>query len=993
MSILTQMKVELGQIGSSDVAMPFEQRLGAVQDTRELRRILALPRRPLDSGEALAKQISAALRTAWGTMELRPIQALALSELLQFKGGFFPINAGGGKAQPNTEPVLTDSGWRPIGSLRVGDLVYGADGGLQTVRGVFPQLGLRTVYKVMFSDGTHARSDIDHLWQFEIEGPSEKSQDYHNPGCKAKKRVWVPQKFGLQVRTLREWMKEPLTRSAGDFTRHRIKVPLCEPILYPAASLPLDPYTLGALIGDGSMLGCRVTFTSMDEDIVNALVLPEGVNLRPMVCQNAGRATEYRISKGCRRGNFGSPNGGGSPNPLLDALRSLGLQGSKAQEKFVPPRYKTTSVDQRLALLQGLMDTDGAVNGANAAFYSTSKTLAQDVQGLAESLGGTGTLTIKRGRYKGEVHLSWRVGVKLPEGMNPFRCARKADVYASKERQREPFRSVVGFEYAGDLPCTCIAVSNPDHLYITRHHVVTHNTLLSLLAPTFAQAQRPLLVVPAALKKKTLREFRELAKHWQCIHPERYEILSYEMLSRSNASAKFDSQGRMIRPGLLETIRPDLIVFDEGHRAKNRKAAVTKKIGHFLKGHPGVKVVVMSGTVTKRSLKDYSHLIKWCLREYSPVPNTDADLDAWSGALDEKIADFQRIKPGALRLFDPKIVSDDTGDENLSITRQAYRDRLTQTPGVVATQDGALGTALQIFPWAAVDCPKIEEAFKTLRTTWATPDGEDFADALSLYRYARQLQQGYFRRWNPKPPDVWRANRKGWNAECRDILKTNRKGLFSELDVVRAVALGMYDKDRPEARLALDAWRSVKGQYDPEKNGEAVWISDAGLRSCAAWAKEHGQDGGIIWTEHHDYAVALAKYLGISYYGARGENSKGQAIEEASGSALIVASVQSNGTGRNLQKWCKNLITSAPPNGAQYEQLLARTHRPGQEADEVQTWIYMGCWEACAGVHQARRDSFYTQDSIGQSQRLAYADFDIPELAEIEAQGGWRWQK
>jgi len=518
-------------------------------------------------------------------------------------------------------------------------------------------------------------------------------------------------------------------------------------------------------------------------------------------------------------------------------------------------------------------------------------------------------------------------------------------------------------------------------------------TLCSLLAPDFAGAKRPLLIVPAALVEKTKREFRTLAKHWQCLHPDRYTIISYETLSRANASAKLDSQGRIVRPGLLETLRPDLIVFDEVHKVRNKKAAVTRKVTRFLKEHPGIKVVAMSGTLTKRSLRDYSHIARWALGKGSPVPQTDNDLEAWAACLDEKVASFQRVKPGALRLLDPSIDRESVDDENLGKARRAYQSRLVETPGVVATIDGALGTALRISPLDAVQDDAIDEAFKTLRTKWETPDGQDFADALSLYRYARQLSLGIYQIWNPRPPDEWLNARKAWNSACREILKTNRRGLDSELQVIRAVALGLY----PEASDALTQWRAVKGQYDPEKNKETRWISDSAVKAAQKWIGE--QDApAIVWCEHTEFARGLARATGMSYYGAGGVDSKGRAIEEhstegAGGEAHIIASVQSNGTGRNLQKWSRNLIMSAPPNGAQYEQLLARTHRPGQEDDEVLVSLYLGCWEAIAGIHQARRDCLYTLDTFGSAMRLCYADWLMPEVSEIEARASWRWCK
>lgn len=504
-------------------------------------------------------------------------------------------------------------------------------------------------------------------------------------------------------------------------------------------------------------------------------------------------------------------------------------------------------------------------------------------------------------------------------------------------------------------------------------------TLITLLAPTMVRATRPLLIIPAALREKTIKEFRVLAKHWLCIHPDAYRIVSYQELGRTSAGAEMDGDGHVIRPGLLEKMRPDLIVFDEVHRVKNGKAAVTRRVKRYLKANPGVKVVALSGTITKRSLKDYAHIARWCLPLTCPVPQTDDDLEAWSAALDEKVASYQRLKPGALSLFVRGPVPDDA-IEALPIVRNAYRERLTQTPGVVATQDGALGTSLVVAPYGdGGTCPRIEEGFQLLREKWATPDGQLFADPLTLARHARSLCLGLWYRWRVQPPEEWALRRAAWASECRSLIKTNRRNLDSEKHIVQHLAL------YPESRPLYDEWAAVKSSFTPET--EAVWISSEALDWVEKWLK----DGpGIVWCKHTLFGLELARRTGLSYYRQGGLNAQKQMIEDHPANKSLIASVDSNGTGRNLQKWHRNLLVSGLANGEQYEQLLARTHRPGQEADEVQFDVYMGCAETLVGIYQARADCVYTQATLGQAQRLVYCDFTVPEYGP---NGTARWTK
>lgn len=501
-------------------------------------------------------------------------------------------------------------------------------------------------------------------------------------------------------------------------------------------------------------------------------------------------------------------------------------------------------------------------------------------------------------------------------------------------------------------------------------------TLISFLAPYILDAKRPLLLIPAKLVNKTRREFRHLAQHWHGPNPDAFRIETYELLGRPQAAE------------LLERYQPDLIVMDECHKVKNPRAAVTRRVRRYMDAHPGTKVVAMSGTITKRSLRDYSHIAHWCLPRICPVPVTHKDLEAWADCLDERVNQFRRVRTGALKLLcnpDEQERIQYGGEEELSAVRQGYRRRLVETPGVVASQEGALGVALSISGLDPVSHDKVLEGhFCTLRTMWETPDGHPLADGITMWRHARELGLGFYYRWNPRPPEDWLEARRAWAKFCREVIKYNRRGIDSEAQVVMAVDR----KDYPMGKPVLELWRALRDTFEP--NTEAVWASTEALDAAKKWSTENT---GIIWVDHVQFGIRLAEMTALPYYGAQGKDARGRMIEDHPHGQPLIASVQSNHEGRNLQGWCQNLIMACPPNGAILEQLLGRTHRDGQMADEVTVEIYVGCLEHVAGFYQAQKDASYVQDTQGQAQKLLYADVDFPDLEEIAGRGGYRWSK
>lgn len=359
---------------------------------------------------------------------------------------------GKGKAQPLDARVLTPTGWRAMGDLEVGDHVTGSDGHPTRVTGVYPQ-GTIDIYRITTSDGATTEACADHLWHTYS----------HNDRARGGTGT---------VRTTRS-IAAILNERPGSRLLH---LPVAAPVHYtPAGPLPLDPYLLGLLIGDGGLTK-GVTFTSADpelHDTAATAAARHAATARPT-------SDPYTVA-------FTTPRG--APNPLLAAVQALGLYGHKSETKRIPPTYLTAPIADRVALLQGLMDTDGTHSNRATQFSTSSPGLAADFADLVRGLGGTATHRTKTPTYthRGEHReglTSHTLNIRLPAGTEPFRLGRKLEQWRHDRAagNRVPDRSIVAVDHVGRKPAQCIAVAAPDRLYITDGHIVTHNTWVALAA-------------------------------------------------------------------------------------------------------------------------------------------------------------------------------------------------------------------------------------------------------------------------------------------------------------------------------------------------------------------------------------------------------------------------------------------------------------------------------------------------------------------------------
>jgi len=397
--------------------------------------------------------------TTLGGDQMKPVilhdyQVELVNQVLKHRRGVIYAPTSAGKAQPLDSLVATPCGFQRMGDLSVGDLVLVPSGGSAKISGVFPQ-GKKPILRVTFSNGDHVDCCEDHLWMV-----NSLYDQWHG-----------------RVLSTKELM--PKVKCPNGAARFNIDTP--KAVDFDNQKVPLPPYFLGLLLGDGSFRRPGgVGFSTIEPEIIDYIqsqLLPS-YKLRKSKPRKGKNACDYRISIGKR--------GKGTPaNPYVSIIKDLKLDGLMSYQKFVPTQYLITDTNSRLELLRGLMDTDGEVDKkGRIAFTSTSEKLADAVKWLVHSLGGIAFhSTVKKTyKYKGVKktgRLAHVIRFTLPANIMPFSLERKIE-RVKLIRVRNKNRTIKSIVPIGEKECQCIMVDHAEHLYITDNFVVTHNTFIML---------------------------------------------------------------------------------------------------------------------------------------------------------------------------------------------------------------------------------------------------------------------------------------------------------------------------------------------------------------------------------------------------------------------------------------------------------------------------------------------------------------------------------
>jgi hypothetical protein len=386
--------------------------------------------------------------------------------------------AGGGKLLPLDVPIPTPSGMVLMADIKTGDTVFDERGQLCSVTAAYDVQPAPELIRFTFDDGTEIESCVDHQW-WTYTAKDLTALTRRNPEWLAARRRKRPSRAGGKKSALftsaitarkkerAEYYVSPAVAGSVKTTaeivatlktgsgRTNHAIPVAAPIETPHVDLPLDPYVLGVWLGDGTRGSGG--FTSVHDEISHEI-------------EKAG----YTVS------HHRDPKSHAILG-IIGILRRLGV----SRNKHIPAKYLRASRDQRLAILQGILDTDGTVatTSGSVEFCNTNKQLVYDVAELICSLGWKACPREGRAVLNGrDCGPKWTI--KFMPSEICFRLHRKANLQKTAARRTTRFRYIVKAEPVASRPGRCISVDSPSRLYLAgRQMVPTHNTYALLIEP------------------------------------------------------------------------------------------------------------------------------------------------------------------------------------------------------------------------------------------------------------------------------------------------------------------------------------------------------------------------------------------------------------------------------------------------------------------------------------------------------------------------------
>lgn len=469
--------------------------------------------------------------------------------------------------------------------------------------------------------------------------------------------------------------------------------------------------------------------------------------------------------------------------------------------------------------------------------------------------------------------------------------------------------------------------------------------------------ERSGMLVPSKLVKPFKRAIERYRRHWLVPHRLEDFVVGYGRLSQEGNE---DLLGRMGLGALL---------CDEAHALRERKSARTRRFLRVFKEFPATRFVGYSGTFIKQTPLDYWHLAKLALgEENSPLPKGWPEMQDWANVVTWE-RKFDALKKTDADGLD-KLISPAPGcltelGEPGDTPAQAFARRVLSTPGIVSTKSASCDASITAGFISPELPPILQEAVDSVLNDWEIPGGHVIVDGSGMHRAVSQLCLGFYSKLRfPENADreAWYEAKRAWSGFLRSAYAKWSLKLDSELPVINAIKDGKL-KD-PEGIYAK--WCEMREAMKPWD--EVIWLDrDWAAKVAEKWL---GKEGGLLWTHWIPAGQRIAEALGIPYYGGGTDPEADAPFKSA------VLSVAAHFEGRNLQFANRNLALTASPDAMLWQQLIGRTHRQGQEADNVEIRFYAPVGLTRDKIEQARVSAKWLAVQVNEDQRLALADWE-----------------
>lgn len=499
-------------------------------------------------------------------------------------------DVGLGKCEYVKNRVFTPSGRQEIGSIKVGDFVIGSNGKPTKVTAVHPQSELKKLYRVTFNDNTSVLVSGDHL--FNVRTNVVNSKYYTLSVNQMLNEDLVIERKGDGHNKNKVYKTKTYYKSRG---LNKWRIPIVDAIEFDNnETLPIDPYMLGVILGDGHITKSGCPYVDMDKDDFSEIF--DGWDFYECVTDEGKRKASLKQLRG--------------------DINKLNLDYKLSHQKFIPEKYKYSSVENRISILQGLLDTDGYCSKEKGGrtsgvfYYSVSEHLSNDVVELVHSLGGVARLSYKHPKYtyNGKCmdgKKCYIVNIKLPSSIIPFRLSRKVELVKKSDKYTlSRYIKDISFERRDES--VCISVEAADSLYVTENGIVTHNTFESIMYTEASNSFPCLVVVPASVKYNWKEKWLEITKGKRSVsvieaketrkHTNDWQsdvvVINYDIIGKKQG------KGTTMRFEELEKTPWKMVIFDEAHFLKNKTSQRAKAAERITKISDDIIVQLLTGTAT-----------------------------------------------------------------------------------------------------------------------------------------------------------------------------------------------------------------------------------------------------------------------------------------------------------------------------------------------------------------------------------------------------------